>query len=96
MTESQTSQFLKKRNRASLLVLAAVTSWFLSYLSFISNHPGIVIGTGSSGVEESFWEKVTRDPFAFTFATFGALCMAGTGFVLYRTYKSSPLNNVGV
>jgi hypothetical protein len=55
-----------------------------------------VIGTGSSGVEESFWEKVTRDPFAFTFATFGALCMAGTGFVLYRTYKSSPLNNVGV
>jgi hypothetical protein len=96
MTEPHPSQRLKKRNRASLLVLAAVASWFLSYWSFTSNHPGIVVGTGSSGVEKSFREKVTRDPFAFTFATFGALCMAGASFVLYRTYKSSPLKNVGV
>ena len=96
MTESQPSQLLKKRNRASLLVLAAVASWFLSYLCFTSNHPGIPIGTGSSEIEQSFWEKVTCDSFAFTYAALGAIYMLGAGFVLYRTYKSSPLSNVGV
>ena len=78
------------------MVLAAVASWFLSYLCFTSNHPGIPIGTGSSEIEQSFWEKVTCDSFAFTYAALGAIYMLGAGFVLYRTYKSSPLSNVGV
>lgn len=79
-----------KRNRATLLVLAGVASWTLSYFAFKSNYSGIHIALGSATNAPSFSETVSRNPYAIAYAAFGTLCMLVAGSVLYRGALRRP------
>lgn len=84
MSENQRLSYLKKRNRASLLLLAAASSWIISYFSYTSHHSGLMTGIGSNKPIPTFWESVVREPVTYAFAAFGAVLVLGTGFVLFR------------
>lgn len=84
MSEDQHLSHLKKRNRASLLLLATALAWIISYQSYTSHHPALMLGTGSNSPIFTFLESVVREPVTYAFAAFGTVLALWAGFVLFR------------
>ncbi len=84
MPEKQHLSYLKKRNKASLLLLTTSLAWIISYVSYTSHHPVIMVGLGSTSPIPTFWESAVREPVTYSFAILGAVLALWAGFVLFR------------